>query len=181
MGRQKRGKRKAYQNKPRRNLQIRAQEVRVIGNDGENLGVMNRDEAIKKAKDEGLDLIEISAKANPPVARIMEYGKYMYQQEKKEKEAKKNSQQPGNVMKGVRFGMQTSDHDIEIRTKRVDKWLKKGYKVRVQLTMKGREKAYRERGEEQIQEFLDKLTEEYEMDEKPKRHPRGMQFTIRSK
>lgn len=174
-------KRKRYKpqrkNLPRKNEQIRAQEVRVIDDDGENLGVMNPQDAIKIAQEKGLDLIEISAKANPPVARIMEYGKFMYQQEKKEREAKKK-QQTGNILKGVRISMRTSGNDLETKAKTVDKFLKKGYKVRVEVIMRGREKSLRHIADQKIEEFLGLVEEEYAIEQEPRKYPRGLHFTI---
>lgn len=161
------------------NEQIRAPKVRVIDNKGENLGLMDTAEAIRTAKDQELDLIEISAKADPPVTRIMEYGKYMYLQEKKDKESRKKQTAGKVVTKGVRFGMQTSSHDREFKANNVDKFLKKGYKVKVELIMRGREKALQEIAEKRIEEFLALLSEEYEIQQSPKRYPRGMYFIIK--
>jgi len=162
------------------NEQIRAQEVRVIDDKGENLGVLNIKDALEAAKEKELDLILISESANPPVARITEYGKYVYQQEKKDKESRKKQQAGASITKGVRFGMQTSDHDREFKAKNVDKFLKKGYKVKVELIMRGREKANEELGRKRVDEFLAYLTEEYEVEQSPKRYPRGMYFIIKN-
>lgn len=165
---------------PRKNHQIRAQEVRVIDEKKENLGVMPLEKAIDLAKEKELDLIEISPKAQPPVTRIMDWGKYLYQLDK-EKQRSKKKQTPTNVVKGVRIGMTTSGHDIEIKGKTVDKFLKKGYKVRIELIMKGREKAMKEVASQKIEEFLGAISEKYTQEQEPKKYPRGMQFVIRPK
>ncbi|MDX1535695.1 MAG: translation initiation factor IF-3 [Candidatus Spechtbacterales bacterium] len=178
MGRRNYSRSRRRKNQPRKNEQIRAQEVRVIDDSGENIGVMPPEEAIEIAKEKGLDLVEISGKANPPVTRIMEYGKYVYQQEKKEREAKKKQQTGKNVTKGVRISMTTSDHDMETKASMVDKFLKKGYKVKVEIIMRGREKALKDRANNKLNDFLDFLTEEYTIEQKPKRYPRGMQMMI---
>jgi len=162
----------------RRNHQIRAQKVRVIDDKGENLGVLDKSEAIKKAEEAGLDLIEITAKTDPPITRIMEYGKYLYQQGKKQKGGQK---QTSGETKGVRIGMTTSGHDLGVKAKMVDKFLKKGYKVKVDLLMKGREKGLKKIGDKKIEEFLNAIQEKYSIEQEPKRHPRGMQFTISPK
>ncbi|OGZ61028.1 MAG: translation initiation factor IF-3 [Candidatus Spechtbacteria bacterium RIFCSPLOWO2_01_FULL_43_12] len=164
----------------RKNEQISAPEVRLLDEKGNNLGIVKTAEAIKKAREAGLDLIEISGKAVPPVARIMDHGKYLYQQEKKDKDAKKK-QETGSVMKGVRIGMQTSEHDTGIKAGLVDKFLKKGYKVRVELIMKGREKALQDMGNKKVEDFLSALSEEHEVEQGPKKSPRGIYFIIRKR
>ncbi|MEX0870014.1 MAG: translation initiation factor IF-3 [Candidatus Spechtbacterales bacterium] len=163
--------------KPKRNHQIRSPKVRVIDDSGENIGVLDLPEALKLAEKAELDLIEVSDKADPPVVRIMDYGKHIYQLEKKDKEAKKK-QLTTNIIKGVRISMRTGDHDLEIKAQTVDKFLKKGYKVRVEVIMRGREKALKNMADKKIQEFLDSVTEEYKMDQAPQRYPRGLQFII---
>ncbi len=126
------------------------------------------------AEEAGLDLIEVTAKAEPPVAKIMDYGKYIYQQEKKEREAKKRQKKSGSgEMKGVRLGMQTDTHDLKIKAQRVDKFLKKGYKVRVELQMRGREKALEEMANKKVDEFLNTVTEKFIVEQKPQKGPRG--------
>ena len=167
---------KKYEPKVRKNHQIRAPRVRVIDNSGKNLGLMNTFEAIKLAQEAELDLIEITAKTDPPITRIMEYGKYLYQQGKKQKGTK---QITGEV-KGIRIGMTTSEHDLHVKAKMVDKFLKKGYKVRVELIMKGREKALNKLANEKIEKFLNALQQEYSMEQEPRKYPRGMQFTVSS-
>ena len=164
----------------RKNEQISAPEVRLLDEKGNNMGIVKIGEAIKNAREIGLDLIEISPKAVPPVARIMDFGKYEYKQEKKQKDAKKK-QEVGNVMKGVRIGMQTSEHDVGIKAVGVDKFLKKGYKVRVELIMKGREKALQDMGDQRVKDFLSALSEEHEIEQGPKKSPRGIYFIIRKK
>ncbi|MEX2144912.1 MAG: translation initiation factor IF-3 [Candidatus Spechtbacterales bacterium] len=167
-------------NQSRKNEQIKAPEVRLLDEKGNNLGIVKTIEAINKARESGLDLIEISPKANPPVARIMDFGKYTYQQEKKQKDAKKK-QEIGNVMKGVRIGMQTSEHDTGIKASRVDKFLKKGYKVRVELIMRGREKALEDMANTKINNFLSSLGEEHEVEQGPKKSPRGIYLILKKK
>lgn len=164
----------------RKNTAIRAPKVRLIDQDGNNLGVVDTAEALEKARETGLDLIEITDKTEPPVARIMEYGKFIYEQEKKERAASKK-QKDVNVIKGVRLSMRTSGNDLEFKAQTVDKFLKKGYKVRVEFVMRGREKALREIADKRIKEFLKVLTESYIMDQPPSKYPRGLSFTLSKK
>lgn len=151
--------------------------MRLIDEKGENRGVVSKDEALKAAEAAGLDLIEIASVADPPVTRIMDLGKYMYEAEKKEKEGKKK-QKDSNIIKGARISMRMSPHDIEIQSLRVDKFLKKGYKVKVEVMMRGREKGLRQLAEERIKLFLDSLQEPYKMEQEPQKQPRGLAFLI---
>lgn len=163
---------------PRRNEQIRAPQVRLINEKGENIGIVKREEALEAARSAGLDLIEITEKTDPPVVRIMDYGKYKYQQGKKGKDTKKK--QVSGITKGVRISMRTSEHDMGIKALSVDKFLKKGYKIRVELFMRGREKGLKDLAHKKIGVFLDALTEEYTIDQKPTTYPRGLYLTLRS-
>ena len=126
------------------NERIRAPKIRVVyGEDSQQLGVMTTREAIEKAKSVGLDLVEIAAKADPPVCRIVDYGKYKYEQSK----LKKTSQSKGPVkMKEVKFRVRTEEHDYNIKCARAEKFLDEGNKVRVQLQFRGRENAHRDIG-----------------------------------
>lgn len=163
---------------PKRNEQINAPKVRLIDENGKNLGVIDIAEALKYARDKELDLLEISANANPPVTRIADYGKYMYDQEKKVRGGQSRRNAAG-IMKGVRISMRTGKHDLEIKAQNVDKFLKKGYKVRVELFMRGREKSLSEIADKKIKEFLETLTEEYEIVQEPTKYPRGLHFTLK--
>ncbi len=126
------------------NERIRAPKIRVVyGEDSQQLGVMTTREAIEKAKSVGLDLVEIAAKADPPVCRIVDYGKYKYEQSK----LKKTSKSKGPVkMKEVKFRVRTEEHDYNIKCARAEKFLDEGNKVRVQLQFRGRENAHRDIG-----------------------------------
>ena len=126
------------------NDRIRAPKIRVVyGEDAQQLGVMTTREAIEKAKSVGLDLVEIAPKADPPVCRIVDYGKYKYEQSK----LKKTSKSKGPVkMKEVKFRVRTEEHDYNIKCARAEKFLDEGNKVRVQLQFRGRENAHRDIG-----------------------------------
>ncbi len=148
------------------NDRIRAPKVRVVyGEDSQQLGVMTTREAIDKAKSVGLDLVEIAAAADPPVCRIVDYGKYKYEQSK----LKKTSKSKGPVkMKEVKFRVRTEEHDYNIKCARAEKFLDEGNKVRVQLQFRGRENAHREIGFEVMQKVMKDLSGMSHVDQAPK-------------
>ena len=121
----------------RTNERIRAREIRVIGDEGEQIGIMPPFEALKKAREQNLDLVEISPSAVPPVCRIMDYGKFLYQQEKKEREAKKH--QKVITVKEVKFRINVDDHDYETKKNHVLRFLDEGDKVKATIFFRGRE------------------------------------------
>lgn len=161
-----------------RNERIRASEVRLIDAGGKNVGVVPTQDAIKRALNEGLDLILITEKVSPPIARIMEYGKYKYALEKKERTIKKK-QKSATVIKGVRLSMRTAGNDLAFKAQTVDKFLEKGYKVRVEMIMRGREKALGSMANKKIDEFIGLIKTSHIMEQKPVRFPKGIQFMLR--
>ena len=163
--------------KPRVNNQITAPELRVIGPKGENFGVLAKAEALGKAMEVNLDLIEISPTAQPPVAKIMDLGKYLYQQQKKQKDAAKKSHETG--VKGVQIGLGTSLHDLEMRAKKIEEFLKEGHRVRVEMGLRGREK-YLDKNflNERLNRVLHLVSEKYKIAEAPKKSPRGIAAII---
>lgn len=163
--------------KPRVNNQITAKEIRVIGPKGENLGVLPLVEAISKAQDLGLDLIEISPAVIPPITKIMDFGKYLYQKQKKENEAAKKSHEM--EIKGIQVGIGTSVHDLEIRARKIEKFLEDGDRVRIEMRLKGREK-YLDKNflNERLNRVLDLVGKKYRVAEAPKKSPRGLATTI---
>ena len=163
--------------KPRVNNQIMAPELRVIGPEGENFGVLAKAEALAKAQGANLDLIEISPTAKPPVAKIMDLGKYLYQQQKKQKDAAKKAHETG--VKGVQIGLGTSLHDLEMRAKKIEEFLKEGHRVRVEMGLRGREK-YLDKNflNERLNRVLHLVSEKYKIAEAPKKSPRGLATII---
>lgn len=150
--------------------------MRVIDQEGKNLGVLPTPEALRLAHEAGLDLIEISPTANPPVAKIMDRGKYFYEQEKKRRQAAKK--QKDVEIKSVRIGIGTSLHDLEIRAKQADEFLKSGDKIKVDLFLRGREKYLDKKFlEDRIERFLAIIPSEFEK-EQVKKGPRGLTLTI---
>lgn len=163
--------------KIRINNQIRAKELRVIGENGSNLGVISFEEAIKKAKEVELDLIEISPKANPPVAKIMDYGKFQYVENKKLKESKKKAHSVET--KNIQIKLGTGDHDLNLKAKKITEWLKKGHRVKVDLFLIGRAKYMsQEFLKERLERIMKLIPEEYKVSEEPKKSPKGMTTVI---
>jgi translation initiation factor IF-3 len=126
------------------NERIRVPQVRVIGDDGEQLGVMDTRDAVRAAREKGLDLVEVAATADPPVCRIIDFGKFQYEQKKKANEAKKK--QVIITVKEVKFRPGTDDHDYEYRMKHARDWLAGGDKVKATIWFRGREMTHRELG-----------------------------------
>jgi len=153
--------------------------VRVIDQEGQNLGVLPTEEALRRAREAGLDLIEISPTANPPVAKIMDRGKYFYEQEKKRRQAAKK--QRDVEIKSVRIGIGTSLHDLEIRAKQADEFLREGDKIKVDLFLRGREKYLDKKFlEGRIERFLAIIPSQFGK-EPVKKGPRGLSLTISPK
>ncbi len=162
------------QNKPRSNEQIRVSEVRLIDQNGINLGITSTSEALKKAKEAELDLVEIAKDAKPPVVKIIDMGKYLYQQEKAKKEQK--AKQKNSEMKIIKVGLSTSEHDAKIKLKKLEKFLENGHKVKVEIFLKGRQRANKDFAQEKFKLFLDKIETNYKIDQALKKIPSG--FTI---
>ncbi len=139
------------------NQAIRDNEVRLVGANGEQLGIMSAREANAIAEKEGLDLVKISPSAVPPVCKIMDYGKYLFDKTKKEKEQRKN--QKIVELKEVQLSMTIEQHDIDIKAKNATKFLLNGDKVKVSIRMSGRQQAYADRGVETENKFAESLAE----------------------
>jgi translation initiation factor IF-3 len=137
------------------NAQIRAKEVRVIDETGKQLGVLSLEEALRTAYEHNLDLIQVTEKVEPPVCKIMDYGKYLYQEKKKSKEAEKK--QKTGELKGIQLGFNVSPHDLETKAHQAEKFLKDGDRVRVDIVLRGREKAMADFAKEKINKFLEIL------------------------
>lgn len=135
------------------NHRIRAREVRVIGADGAQLGVMETRKAIEMATALGLDLAEVSPNSVPPVCKILDYGKFKYQQKKKAKVAKKN--QAVTTLKEVQFRPQTDDHDVDFKVKHILRFLEEGSKVKVSVRFRGREAAHADLGHKLIKQIIE--------------------------
>ena len=167
----------AEKERARMNEGIRASEVRVIGPEGENFGVLAIREALAKAQELGLDLIEISPNAQPPVAKITDYGKFKYEQKKKDKEIKSKAHVTETKVTQVKIG--TSERDMEIKASKAAAWLKEGHRVKVDLFLWGRYK-YMEFNflKERLERFLAVIPEGYKVAEAIQKGPKGLSITI---
>ncbi len=159
------------------NQAIKAKELRVIGAEGENLGVITREEALAHAEAANLDLIEISPKAEPPVAKVMDYGKYQYEIKKKAKEVKSKSHVTETKAVQVKIG--TGEHDLNLKAKRAAEWLTEGHRVKIDLFLWGRYK-YMEEGflKERLERFLKIIPVDYKVAEEIKKSPKGYSTTL---
>lgn len=159
------------------NNEIRAQELRVIGAEGENLGVLPLSEALEAAKRAGLDLIEISPSAVPPVAKITDYGKFEYERSKKEKVAK--AKVKISETKEVQIKVGTGDNDMLLKAKKAAEWLAEGHRVRAELFLKGRYKGMGEEFlKERLEKFLLRIPYAYKVAEPITRSPKGFAGVI---
>ncbi|WP_143833720.1 translation initiation factor IF-3 [Oceanobacillus senegalensis] len=154
------------------NEKIRAREVRLIDSNGDQLGVKSRQEALEIAQTRNLDLVLVAPNAKPPVCRIMDYGKYRYEQQKKEKEARKK-QKVINV-KEVRFTPGIGDHDFETKLKNARKFLAKGDKLKASVRFRGRAITHKELGKEVLTRLAEELKDIATIESKPKMEGRNM-------
>lgn len=161
------------------NEEIRDKEVRVIGPDGNPLGIMSSKDALAIAHKENLDLVNISPKAVPPVCRIMDYGKYRFEQAKREKEAKKK--QKVVEIKEIRLSLKIDTHDFETKVNQAKKFLEHGDRVKVAIRFRGREMAHPELGQTTIQRFAEACSEVGVIDKQPKMEGRSLVMFISAK
>lgn len=159
------------------NNQIRAKELRVIDNEGNNYGVLSLDEALALAEKMNLDLLEISPMAVPPVAKLMEYGKHMYEQKKKAQKAKAGIKI--SETKAIQVKVGTGDNDLALKAKQASKWLAEGHRIKVELFLRGRSKFMEEKFlKDRIERFLNLITEKFKVAEELKKVPKGLMMTI---
>ena len=158
------------------NERIRAKEVRLIASDGEQVGIVPIEQALATAKDAELDLVEISSKSNPPVCRIMDYGKFLYQQQKKKHEAKKKQKQV--QVKEVKFRPGTEEGDYQVKLKKLIKFLEKGDRTKVTIWFRGREITHKELGMKVLERVKEDLSDIATVEQMPKMEGRSMQMMM---
>ncbi len=163
----------------RRNQEIRVPRVRVIGSDGEMIGVLTRDEALSMAEDEGLDLVEIQPQADPPVCKIMDFGKFKFEAQKKASEAKKKSKQV--EIKEVKFRPVTDEGDYQIKLRKMRGFLEEGDKIKVNIRFRGREMSHQELGREIANRIETDLGEDIVIESRPRLEGRQMVMMIAPK
>ena len=162
------------------NHQIKAPELRVITAEGDNLGVISLQQALSEAQNKGLDLIEISPTAIPPVAKIMDYGKYLYDEKKKTKEGRAKVQT--NELKIVQVKIGTSEHDLELKAKKISEWITEGNRVKIDLFLVGRSKYMDIKFlKERLERVMRLITAEYKISQDVTKGPKGLTLVIEKK
>ncbi len=162
----------------RLNDQIRASQLRVIDSDGKQLGILSKSEALQIAQDRELDLVEISPDANPPVCKIVDWGKYNYQRTKQLQKNRKTSK--SLEMKQMRFGLKIGAHDLAIKEKKVAKFLEAGHKVKLVLVFRGREQAHKDIGFKMAERVIADFGDTIVVDQQPQLAGRQLSFVVRS-
>lgn len=157
---------------------IRAQQLRVIDENGSQLGVMSRQEALDLARQAELDLVEISPEASPPVCKIVDWGKYNYQKTKQLQKSKKNAK--SLEIKQIRLGLKIGDHDLDVKLRKVTEFLEVGHKVKMTIVYRGRELAHKEIGFKLAERIIDHFNEAIAVDSNPVMLGKQLNFTIRS-
>ena len=161
------------------NDEIRGSKFRVISDDGEQLGILSRGEAFRIAEEKNLDLVCVSPNADPPVCKILDYGKFRYDQQKKEKEARKR--QSTTQVKEIRLSTFIEEHDIQVKAHTASKFLKNGDKVKVTLRFRGRERDYKSRGFEVMEQFAEVVSDVADIEKKPKFEGRSLTMFLSPK
>lgn len=158
---------------------IRASELRVIGSSGEQLGIMSRAEALAAATEAELDLVEISPSASPPVAKIVDWGKYQYQRMKEQQRNRKNAKT--SDIKQMRLGLKIGQNDLEIKLRKIRSFLADGDKVKIMIFFRGREMAHQELGFVLMNKIIELLDNDAVAESKPQLAGRNLSITVRSK
>lgn len=158
------------------NDMIRVREVRLVDDEGNQKGLVTTPEALRMAQERGLDLVEIAPQAKPPVCKIMDYGKYKFDQEKKNRESKKKQRLV--KMKEIRMQPKIETHDLEFKTKHIREFLDEGNKVKVTVRFRGREMAHTERGKMVLEKVMEMLEDSYNLDRAPMMEGRFMSMIV---
>ena len=169
------------QSRTRLNEEIRYPEVRVIGPSGEQLGIMSSREAQLLAKEQGVDLVEIAANANPPVVKIIDWGKYQYQKVKEEAKNRRKAREKQSELKQMKIGLKISDNDLNIKVRKMRGFLDDGDRVKIMIIFKGREMAHKEIGNDLLDKVVSLLGEDVMMEGKPNMSGRNLSVQVRKK
>ncbi|WP_437738736.1 translation initiation factor IF-3 [Sorangium sp. So ce1335] len=161
------------------NQRIRVPEIRVIGDDGEMLGIMQTHEALRRAQEKGLDLVEVNPKADPPVCKILDFGKYKYDEKKKAREAKRK--QSVVEIKEIKLRPKTDDHDLEFKTRAAHRFLGAGHKVKFTVRFRGREITHPEKAQEQLDWIVQQCEEIANVEVRPMMEQRTMTLMMAPK
>ncbi len=161
------------------NHRIRVPEVRVVADDGSNLGVLPTNEALRRAQERGLDLVEVNPKANPPVCKILDFGKYKYEEKKKQRDAKRK--QTVVEVKEIKIRPKTDDHDIDVKVRALRKFIEQGNKVKVTCRFRGREIMHPQRAEMQLTLIVSKVEDMVNVEQRPTMEARTMAVLLAPK
>lgn len=162
----------------RLNHMIQAPQLRVIDQDGKQLGVLSRTEALKLAEEHDLDLVEISPEANPPVAKIIDWGKFNYQKTKQLQKSKRSAK--SIEVKQMRFGLKIGEHDLEVKVRKIISFLDTGHKVKITIFYRGRELAHKDLGFQLAEKVIAGFGETIVVDQAPQLNGKQLSFVIRS-
>jgi translation initiation factor IF-3 len=162
--------------KTRRNEQIRAREVRVVGVDGSQLGILRVEEALELAQTQGFDLVEVAPTAEPPVCRIMDYGKFRYEQQKKQQEARKK--QTTIQLKEIKLRPKTDDHDFLTKIKHIRRFIEAGDRCKVTVFFRGREIVHNENGKEILARVVEEIKDIAKVEQAPQFEGRTMNMVL---
>ena len=163
------------------NSEIRYPEVRVIGASGEQLGIMSSRDAQLLAKEQGVDLVEIAANANPPVVKVIDWGKYQYQKMKEEAKNRKKAREKQSELKQMKIGLKISDNDLNIKVRKMRGFLDDGDRVKILIIFRGREMAHKEIGEELLNKVISLLGDDAVQEGKPQLSGRNLSVQVRKK
>ena len=169
------------QSRTKLNGEIRYSEVRVIGSNGEQLGIMSSREAQLLANEQGVDLVEIAANANPPVVKIIDWGKYQYQKMKEEAKNRKKAREKQSELKQMKIGLKISDNDLNIKVRKMRSFLDDGDRVKIMIIFRGREMAHKELGPELLNKVTGLLGEDVVVEGKPQMNGRNLSVQVRKK
>lgn len=163
------------------NGEIRHSEVRVIGSSGEQLGIMSSREAQKIANEQGVDLVEIAPNANPPVVKIIDWGKFQYQQAKEEARNRKKAREKQSELKTIKIGLKIGDNDLNIKVRKMRSFLEDGDRVKIIIMFRGREMAHREIGRELLDKVISLLGDDIALIGEPQQSGRNLSVGVRKK
>jgi len=160
------------------NRQIRAREVRLIDQDGKQIGIVPIQEALKIAEERGLDLVEVAPNANPPVCKLLDYGKFLYEMKKKEKEAKKKQKEHSMEVKDINLSLRIDEHDLKVKLKHMREFLDDGDKVRVRIRFRGRENIHPELADKLVNRIVEDLSDCAQLEAQPKKEGNFLMFSL---
>lgn len=165
-------------NRTRLNGQIQASRLRVVDQDGSQLGILSKQEALRMADEQDLDLVEISPNADPPVAKIIDWGKYNYQRTKQQQKNKKHAK--ATELKQMRFGLKISEHDLNVKLKKVSGFLEEGHKVKLVVFYRGREMAHKDLGFKLAEKIITDYGDQVVVEQAPQLAGKQLSFVVRS-